>query len=123
TLAGRMNDAMRSNARLALEALVAPDDTARTAITGRIEDNRRVVTATLAEEVPAVESMIGLPLGPGAVAELAGKVNRWLALDPAERLEIGQNIAESADRNWSWQGVAKDVISASAGQVRKVVQS
>ncbi|HNC16421.1 MAG TPA: hypothetical protein PLV77_11005, partial [Solirubrobacterales bacterium] len=81
------------------------------------------VTATLAEEVPAVESMIGLPLGPGAVAELAGKVNRWLALDPAERLEIGQNIAESADRNWSWQGVAKDVISASAGQVRKVVQS
>lgn len=78
------------------------------------------VTATLSREVPEVESMIGLPLGPGAVAELAGKVNRWLALDPAERLRIGENIAESADRNWSWEGVARDVISASAGEVRKV---
>ena len=78
------------------------------------------VTGTLAEEVPEVKSMIGLPLGPGAVAELAGKVNRWLALDRPERMRIGKNIAESADRNWSWQGVARDVISASAGQVRKV---
>ena len=81
------------------------------------------VTGTLAEEVPEVGPMIGLPLGPGAVAELAGKVNRWLALEPSERLRIGQNIAESADRNWSWQGVARDVISASAGQVRKVGKS
>ena len=78
------------------------------------------VTATLAEEVPEVKSMIGLPLGPGAVVELAGKVNRWLALEADDRARIGQNIAESADRNWSWQGVARDVISASAGEVRKV---
>ncbi len=78
------------------------------------------VTATLTEEVPAVKPMIGLPLGPGAVAELAGRVNRWLALEPAERERIGRNIAESADRNWSWEGVARDVISASAGQVRRV---
>jgi glycosyltransferase involved in cell wall biosynthesis len=81
------------------------------------------VTATLSAEVPEVKSMIGLPLGPGAVAELAGKVNRWLALDPSERRTIGQNIAESADRNWSWQGVARDVISASAGQVRRVAKT
>jgi glycosyltransferase involved in cell wall biosynthesis len=81
------------------------------------------VTATLAGEVPDVKPMIGLPLGPGAVAELAGKVNRWLALDPLDRQRIGRNIAESADRNWSWQGVARDVISASAGQVRKVARS
>jgi len=78
------------------------------------------VTATLSTEVPEVNSMIGLPLGPGAVAELAGKVNRWLALEEGERKAIGQNIAESADRNWSWQGVARDVISASAGEVRRV---
>lgn len=78
------------------------------------------VTATLAEEVPEVRSMIGLPLGPDAVTDLASRVNRWLALDAGERAEIGRNIAESADRNWSWQGVARDVISASAGEVRKV---
>jgi len=81
------------------------------------------VTATLAEEVPEVGDMIGLPLGPGAVAELAGKVNRWLSLEEADRLRIGRNIAESADRNWSWQGVARDVISASAGEVRRVEAS
>lgn len=80
------------------------------------------VTATLAQEVPEVKSMIGIPLGPGSVAGLAGKVNRWLALEPEERQRIGRNIAESADRNWSWQGVARDVISASAGQVRRVNQ-
>jgi len=78
------------------------------------------VTATLAREVPEVRDMIGLPLGPGAVVELAGKVNSWLALERDERLRIGRNIAESADRNWSWEGVARDVISASAGQVRRV---
>lgn len=78
------------------------------------------VTATLAEEVPAVKDLIGLPLGPDAVAELAAKVNAWLALDGDERLRIGRNIAESADRNWSWAGVARDVISASAGEVRRV---
>jgi glycosyltransferase involved in cell wall biosynthesis len=78
------------------------------------------VTATLAEEVPEVGDLIGLPLGPDAVVELAGKVNEWLALDRGERLRIGRNIAESADRNWSWEGVARDVISASAGEVRRV---
>ena len=61
--------------------------------------------------------------GPGAVAELGGKVNRWLALEEPERRLIGKNIAESADRNWSWQGVARDVISASAGEVRRVDQA
>lgn len=81
------------------------------------------VTATLADEVPEVKDMIGLPLGPEAVVDLAGKVNVWLALDQAERLLIGENIAESADRNWSWQGVARDVISASAGEVRRVDRS
>ena len=81
------------------------------------------VTATLADEVPEVKPMIGLPLGPGAVAELGDKVNRWLALEEPERRLIGKNIAESADRNWSWQGVARDVISASAGEVRRVDQA
>ncbi|HMT04188.1 MAG TPA: glycosyltransferase [Solirubrobacterales bacterium] len=78
------------------------------------------VTATLAVEVPEIKDLIGLPLGPEAVVDLAGKVNVWLALDQEERLRIGENIAESADRNWSWQGVARDVISASAGEVRRV---
>jgi len=78
------------------------------------------VTGTLAREVPEVKGMIGLPLGPQVIDDLAAKVNRWLSIDRTQRRQIGNNIAESADRNWSWQGVARDVISASAGQVRLV---
>jgi glycosyltransferase involved in cell wall biosynthesis len=78
------------------------------------------VTAVLSEEVPAVSDLISFMPGPEAVAELGSKVNRWLRLPEADRVDIGQNIAESADRNWSWTGVAKDVISASQSQIRPV---
>jgi glycosyltransferase involved in cell wall biosynthesis len=78
------------------------------------------VTRTLSDEVPAVAGLISFGLGPDAIPDLAGRINAWLALDPAERARIGRDIAESADRNWSWQGVARDVISASAGEVRPI---
>jgi glycosyltransferase involved in cell wall biosynthesis len=78
------------------------------------------VTAVLAEEVPAVSGFISFGLGSGAIADLGSSVNRWLALETAERAELGRNIAECADRNWSWAGVAGDVISASAGEIRPV---
>jgi glycosyltransferase involved in cell wall biosynthesis len=78
------------------------------------------VTKTLSDEVPAAADLISFDLGRRAVADLADRIIRWLDLDPGERDEIGRDIAESADRNWSWQGVARDVISASAGEVRPV---
>ncbi len=78
------------------------------------------VTAVLAAEVPAVSQLISFDLGSGAVAELGSKVSAWLAKGETERIEVGRNISESADRNWSWQGVARDVISASDGQIRPV---
>ncbi|MGB0121477.1 MAG: glycosyltransferase family 4 protein [Solirubrobacterales bacterium] len=80
------------------------------------------VTKTLSDEVPATAGMISFDLGPGAINDLAANLNRWLGLEPAERAVIGSDIAECADRNWSWQGVAGDVISASAGQVRPVLE-
>jgi len=79
------------------------------------------VTKTLSDEVPAAADLISFDLGPRAVPDLADRIIRWLALEPPERASIGRDIAESADRNWSWQGVANDVISASAGEVRPVV--
>ncbi len=78
------------------------------------------VTAVLADEVPAAAPLISFELGSDAVADLGGKVAAWLALEPAERVKIGRNIADSADRNWSWRGVAEDVISASEGRIRQV---
>ncbi|HTU16385.1 MAG TPA: glycosyltransferase family 4 protein [Solirubrobacterales bacterium] len=80
------------------------------------------VTKTLSDEVPAAADLIGFDLGPRAVSDLADRINGWLALEPSERAAIGRDIADSADRNWSWQGVARDVISASAGQVRPVLK-
>lgn len=80
------------------------------------------VTAVLADEVPAVSDLISFRLGPEAVGDLGSKVNRWLGLADVERVEIGRNIAESADRNWSWTGVANDVISASQSQIRPVME-
>lgn len=78
------------------------------------------VTAVLADEVPAVSDLISFRPGPGAVVELASKVNRWLALSGRDRAALGRNIAECADRNWSWTGVANDVISASQSHIRPV---
>lgn len=80
------------------------------------------VTAVLAAEVPAVRGLTGFDRGPGAVVGIASNVGRWLALDPAERTGIGRDIAECADRNWSWRGVAEDVISATASEIREVRQ-
>ena len=80
------------------------------------------VTKTLSDEVPAAAGLISFDLGPRAVPDLADRINRWLALEPSERTEIGRDIADCADRNWSWQGVAGDVISASAGEVRPVLK-
>ncbi len=80
------------------------------------------VTAVLAAEVPEVAGLISFGLGPAAVPDLAAGVVGWLGLDEAERVESGRNIAESADRNWSWRGVAQDVISASEGKIRPVRQ-
>ena len=81
------------------------------------------VTAVLAEEVPAVTGSIDFELGPGVVERLAGRVNGWLAVDPARRAAIGREIADAADRNWSWQGVARDVISASEGEIHPIVKA
>ncbi len=80
------------------------------------------VTQKLADQVPAAAGLTGFRLGPDAVVDLAARVNGWLALESAERVEIGRQIAAVADRNWSWRGVAGDVISASAGEVRPVTR-
>ncbi len=78
------------------------------------------VTAVLGTEVPAVADLISFELGRKSVVELGSNVTGWLGLEESTRGEVGRDIAESADRNWSWEGVAKDVISASQGDIRPV---
>lgn len=78
------------------------------------------VTAVLAEEVPEVAPLISFDLGPESVADLGARVTGWLALEPGIRTAIGRNIADCSYRNWSWRGVAEDVISASHGEIKSV---
>ena len=78
------------------------------------------VSGVLAEDVPEVADLISFEVGPGAVEDLARCLNGWLAFDPEDRVATGRRLSESADRHWSWAGVARDLIDASRGELRPV---
>ena len=80
------------------------------------------VTGVLADEVPAIAPLVSFELGPEAVPEIADRVNGWLALGAGEREALGAGISASAERNWSWDGVARDVIAGAEGTVRPLTQ-
>ena len=76
------------------------------------------VSRSIADSLPGdVAPLISFPVAEGAVTELAARLRAWLAVDPARRREIGAALARRVDELWSWEGVAKGVIAASAGQL------
>jgi glycosyltransferase involved in cell wall biosynthesis len=80
---------------------------------GMLEVSRR-----LAEALPAdIAALISFPIEEGAVGELADRLRAWLALDRDRRREIGALLARRVDELWSWEGVARGVISASQGHL------
>ena len=74
------------------------------------------VTATLAVDVPEAAPFLSFELGPGAIDGIASRLNGWLGTDGDARRTIETALADSADGHWSWEGVARDVIRASAGE-------
>ena len=78
------------------------------------------VSAVLAADVPEVEDLISFEVGPGAVERIASCLNGWLAIEQVERVRIGRALSASADRHWSWEGVARDLIAASRGELHPV---
>ncbi len=76
------------------------------------------VTATLAADVPDAAPFLSFELGPGAIGAIASRLNGWLGTDRDARRDIEVALAGSADGHWSWEGVARDVIRASAGEIR-----
>ena len=78
------------------------------------------VTGVLAGDVPEVADLISFELGPGAVAGIASRLDDWLGMDELERARVGALLSASADRHWSWQGVARDLIAASTGDLHPV---
>ena len=81
------------------------------------------VTATLSEDVPAAAPFLSFDLGSDAVPGIASRLDRWLETAAEERSSVESALADSADHHWSWEGVARDVIRASAGEIRPLPPS
>ncbi|MDX6651594.1 MAG: hypothetical protein QOJ38_375 [Solirubrobacterales bacterium] len=79
------------------------------------------VASRLAQALPAeIADLVAFPLGDDAPAQIAERLNRWLALPAAERNSAGRALAGVVRERWSWEGVARGVIAASAGDVSEL---
>jgi glycosyltransferase involved in cell wall biosynthesis len=78
----------------------------------------REVSQRLAEAVgPELAPLLSFTVGPEAVIEIAERVNAWLWLGDEDRQRVGRALAARAKELWSWEGVARGVIAASAGEL------
>ncbi len=78
----------------------------------------REVTELLAGAIdPDLARLLAFTVGPDAIAELADRLEGWLALDPDRRREAGRALAARVEQVWSWEEVAREVIAASRGEL------
>jgi glycosyltransferase involved in cell wall biosynthesis len=76
------------------------------------------VSRALAEALPAdVGRLTSFPVEPGAVEAIADRLGGWLALPEGEREDARQALVRTVGRLWSWEGVARGALAASAGEV------
>ncbi|HEY4778371.1 MAG TPA: glycosyltransferase family 4 protein [Solirubrobacterales bacterium] len=66
---------------------------------------------------PAVGRLTSFPVEPGAVEAIADRLGSWLALPEAEREGARRALVETVTRLWSWEGVARGVLAAAAGEL------
>jgi glycosyltransferase involved in cell wall biosynthesis len=75
------------------------------------------VSRELAKELPRdVGELVSFPVEEGAVEGIAARLNAWLELPEDERDAAREALVATARRLWSWEGVARGVLAASAGQ-------
>jgi glycosyltransferase involved in cell wall biosynthesis len=76
------------------------------------------VSLELAAELPdAARRLVSFELGPNAVTDIASRLNAWLELPAAERQDASAAFRRTVERLWSWEGVARGVLAASAGEL------
>jgi len=76
------------------------------------------VSRQLGAALPSgVGELASFAVEPGAVEAIADRLDRWLALPEAVRAEAREALVETVARLWSWEGVARGVLAASAGQL------
>lgn len=78
----------------------------------------REVSRRLAAEQPdAVAPLTSFPVEPGAVEAIADRLDRWFELPEQTRAEARATLVETVARRWSWEGVARGVLDAAAGNL------
>jgi glycosyltransferase involved in cell wall biosynthesis len=76
------------------------------------------VSRQLAADLPAeVGSLTSFPVAAGAVEAIADRLDRWLALPEEHREEAREALVATVRRLWSWEGVARGVLAAAAGDL------
>jgi glycosyltransferase involved in cell wall biosynthesis len=79
------------------------------------------VSRQLQEALPGdVGRLTSFPVEAGAVEAIAERLNGWLSLPEDERRAAQESLVETARRLWSWEGVARGVIAASAGELDRL---
>jgi glycosyltransferase involved in cell wall biosynthesis len=66
---------------------------------------------------PAVGRLTSFPVEPGAVETIADRLDGWLALPAEERRQAREALVQTVGRLWSWAGVARGALAASAGEL------
>ncbi len=79
-----------------------------------------VSRALAAELPPEVAGLVSFQVDEGAVTAIADRLNGWLALDEPTRERARAILAETSKRLWSWEGVARGVLAASAGELGRL---
>src|ERR1700761_2608183 len=78
---------------------------------------REVSERLSADQPPAVAPLTSFPIEPGAVQEIAHRLDRWLELPEVTRAEARATLVDTVARLWSWEGVARGVLDAAAGNL------
>jgi len=66
---------------------------------------------------PDVGRLTSFAVEPGAVEAIAARLNGWLGLGSAERERAREALVATVGRLWSWEGVARGVLAAAAGEL------
>jgi glycosyltransferase involved in cell wall biosynthesis len=78
----------------------------------------REVSGRLAGALPEeVAPLLSFPVETGAVEAIADRLNRWFDLPETTRAEARATLVEEVARLWSWEGVARGVLDAAAGNL------
>jgi glycosyltransferase involved in cell wall biosynthesis len=76
------------------------------------------VSDALALAVPdQIAPLLSFSVDDGAVTSLAACVIGWLRADPQVREQARAGLVETVRERWSWEGVARGVISAARGEL------